>query len=61
MARRLLGADNAATVLQSGESEEEPSTTQVQGGCIPEGGVHIWGSAHLGGSTHRRVKKVRLF
>ncbi|XP_034006841.1 palladin-like [Trematomus bernacchii] len=28
MARRLLGADNAATVLQSGESEEEPSTTQ---------------------------------
>ncbi|KAK1896979.1 Palladin [Dissostichus eleginoides] len=28
MARRLLGADNAATVLQSGESEEEASTTQ---------------------------------
>ncbi|KAK5870417.1 hypothetical protein PBY51_025052 [Eleginops maclovinus] len=28
MARRLLGADSAATVLHSGESEEEPSSTQ---------------------------------
>lgn len=38
MARRLLGADNAATVLNTQDAEEEP-VTQVRWLC---------GSAHLG-------------
>lgn len=42
MARRLLGADNAATVLNTQDTEEEP-VTQVR---------WLFGSTHLEGENH---------
>lgn len=41
MARRLLGADNAATVLNTQDTEEEP-VTQVQ---WLTGSTHTWRGA----------------
>lgn len=40
MARRLLGADNAATVLNTQETEEEPVQLQVRCGGSAGGERH---------------------
>lgn len=48
MARRLLGADNAATVLNTQDTEEEP-VTQVQ---------WLVGSTQLEGEYHARTSSA---